>query len=73
MRDALVERDVALEEAKKPTCTEEEVGGYVWAPGVDGRPLKEEPLKMDDHGCDAMRYAVAEIDLAARPRVRIMG
>lgn len=72
-RDALVERDPELVEAMKPTCTIEEVPGYVWAvkPGNAGG-LKEEPRKEDDHGCDGWRYVVAERDLGSRPRVRFM-
>lgn len=59
LRDSLVARDERLVEAKKPLCTEQEIDGYVWAKAADGRPVKEEPVKVDDHGCDAMRYAVA--------------
>lgn len=62
LRDALVSRDERLVEAKKPLCTEQEIDGYVWAKAADGRPVKEEPVKVDDHGCDAMRYAVAWAD-----------
>ncbi|MBH1939063.1 terminase, partial [Streptomyces sp. AV19] len=71
MRGAVVERDPQLDDAKRPTCTEEELVGYVWAvkPGSAGG-LKEEPLKENDHGADAMRYLVAERDLSARPRIR---
>jgi hypothetical protein len=61
-RDALVSRDELLVEAKKPTCTEEEIDGYVWPKGQDGKPLKEEPVKENDHGCDEMRYLVAYLD-----------
>lgn len=70
--DALVERDPLLDEAKKPCCTAEEIPGYVWAikPGGD---LKEEPVKKDDHGCDATRYLVADRDLMGVPRVRFLG
>lgn len=73
MRDALIERDQELADAKKPTCTAEEITAYVWAvrPGAIGG-LKEEPLKQNDHGMDAMRYMVAERDLGGRPRVRWM-
>lgn len=70
MRDSLVERDPGLAHAKKPTCTVEEIPGYVWSPAADGKPNKEEPLKKDDHGCDAMRYVVAERDLQPQYRVR---
>jgi phage terminase large subunit len=73
MRGALVERDEALVQARKPACTEDEVTGYVWAvkPGNAGG-LKEEPVKENDHGMDALRYVVAERDLGGRPRVRWM-
>ncbi len=74
LRDSLVGgRDPDLEQAKKPCCTAEELPGYIWAvkPGIGGG-LKEEPLKKDDHGCDALRYVVAERDLGGRPRIRIV-
>lgn len=58
MRGVLVARDRALAEAKKPACTEEEFPGYIWEPGKDGKPNKEAPVKLDDHGMDTMRYAV---------------
>jgi phage terminase large subunit len=64
--------DPELADSKKPTCTAEEIPGYIWAPAIDGRPVKEDPVKVDDHGCDAMRYLVAELDLAARPRIRML-
>lgn len=68
---ALVERDQELVDASKPACTEEEFPGYIWAvkPGGD---LKEEPLKDNDHGMDALRYMVAQRDLGARARVRFI-
>lgn len=67
LRNALTRRDTALVDAKKPTCTLEEIPGYIWENGT-----KDRPLKQDDHGCDAMRYVVAECDLSSRPRVRIV-
>jgi PBSX family phage terminase large subunit len=57
-----VARDPRLIEAKKPTGTAEEIGGYVWAPPLPNRAPKEEPLKMNDHGMDAMRYLVCQAD-----------
>ena len=66
MRGCTVERDSALDDAKKPTSTHEEVTGYVWANGKHN----EEPLKENDHGCDAKRYIVAQIDLVGRPSIR---
>lgn len=71
LRDSLVERDPELVDAKKPTCTAEEIPGYVWDTGA-GKAVKEQPLKVDDHGCDAARYVCAELDLQPRPRIRIM-
>lgn len=58
LRDSLVERDPALEEAKKPCCTEEELPGYIWADTA-----KERPKKVNDHGADDMRYMIASLDL----------
>lgn len=73
--DALVEVDEDLRDRKKPTCTIEEIVGYIWDRGTTvaqaaGKPPKEMPVKEDDHGMDAMRYMVAQRDLKARPRVR---
>lgn len=65
-RDALVERDRTLAEAKKPLDTQSEILEYVW----NDKTKKEEPLKQNDHGMDTKRYAVAAIDLVGRPRVR---
>ncbi|MFJ8852353.1 phage terminase large subunit [Streptomyces sp. NPDC102437] len=72
MRGALVERDEALAEAKKPVCTADEISGYVWAKPTGTAANKAEPeapLKVDDHGCDTMRYVVAELDLVGPSRV----
>lgn len=63
LRDSLVERDQARADAGSPTCTEEEVEGYVWDTS-SGRKKGEEPLKKDDHGMDCTRYMVAHLDLA---------
>lgn len=59
LRDSLVERDEALFDSKHPTCTEEEIDAYVWPPGATNR---ETPVDRDNHGMDAMRYAVAAAD-----------
>lgn len=63
-RGALVERDAWLDEQKKPLCTEEEIDGYVWNEN-DGRKKGEEPVKENDHGCDALRYLCAHLDRTA--------
>ncbi|MCM8555352.1 phage terminase large subunit [Streptomyces sp. STCH 565 A] len=72
VRGALVERDPALDEAKKPCSTEEEITGYVWAVKPGGT-VPEVPLKENDHGMDAGRYMVAERDLGGRPQLRFVG
>lgn len=62
MRGALVELDETLAEAHKPVCTEQEFDAYAWPKSSDGRPIKEVPVKLNDHGMDAMRYAVRYLD-----------
>lgn len=61
VRGALVHQDPELADSGKPSCTIEEVTGYVWS-----NKKKEEPNKADDHGCDAMRYVVADRDFGIR-------
>jgi len=72
LRDAVVERDPELDDVKKPACTAEEIPGYVWDTGA-GKAIKEQPLKLDDHGCDAARYLVMELEHGGRPNVRWLG
>lgn len=47
-----------------PNCTNviREIEKYAWAQTKDGTKRKEEPVKVDDHAMDAMRYMVMEID-----------
>lgn len=69
LEDSLVEIDRELQSQYKPIRTEDEFGSYVWVAGKDGKPLKEEPLKIDDHGMDMTRYAVMYLDrLSSKPR-----
>lgn len=63
IRDGLLEQDQDLASVHKPTCSEEEIDGYVWAKTPEGKASKEQPDKIDDHGMDAMRYMVAHFDL----------
>jgi phage terminase large subunit len=74
MRDTLVERDQGLAAAKKPLSTVDEITGYVWAKptatNAASKPEPEEPLKVDDHGMDTMRYVVAELDLVGTSHVQ---
>lgn len=59
MRGTLIHPpDPALRDKKLPLCTSEEVDGYIW--DVSGGQKKgDQPLKENDHGQDAKRYAVA--------------
>lgn len=61
LRNALVQSDDSLPPGS-PRSTAEELPGYVWIKGQDGRPIKEDPVKLNDHGADAARYAVAYVD-----------
>lgn len=60
--------DPELVTMKRPACTADELPGYVWNDKKAEQPVKE----MDD-GCDTTRYAVAQVDLQPRSRIRIIG
>lgn len=62
MRDALVEVDAVLRDEHKPAGTVEEFSSYVWPQAASGRTVKEIPVDRDNHGMDAMRYAVMYVD-----------
>lgn len=62
VRNSLVERDESLVSVGRPTCTIEEIAGYVWD-NTPGKVPKEAPVKENDHGMDAMRYFVADQDM----------
>lgn len=62
MKGARIDVDEMLTDAKLPTNTEQEFDGYSYPKGKDGKPVKEVPLDVNNHGMDAMRYAVAYID-----------
>ncbi len=61
-RDCLAEVDQSLKEAFKPVSIIDEFGSYIWEPGQDGKPNKEQPQKLYDHSLDAARYMVMRID-----------
>lgn len=70
------EADPHLEDAGRPTSTLEELIGYTWDTSDPDRP-KDEPIPHDDHGMDAMRYALrgvghkAELGTGAGHRERL--
>jgi phage terminase large subunit len=67
-RDCNRDRDDSLISAKLPASVVDEFTLYVYPKGQDGRPLKELPVDADNHGMDALRYAVAYVDQLGLPR-----
>jgi phage terminase large subunit len=62
LRDSLVKADPRLAEKRQPLCTHDEVLMYVWPTAADGKPVKEVPVDMYNHGMDAGRYMVMHLD-----------
>ena len=62
VRDSLRRVDESLSESRKPHSVEDEFPMYVWADKLG----KEQPVKVDDHGMDMVRYAAMYLDA---PRV----
>ena len=60
--DSLVELDEELRGLHRPASTEEEFASYTYPLAVDGKPVKELPVDVDNHGMDALRYAVMYLD-----------
>lgn len=69
LRSSLVELDHDLSAQRKPTSTQDEFENYVWTTSAAGKAEKDQPLKIDDHGMDALRYAVMYVDHAQPVRV----
>lgn len=60
MRGAIVDPDPELD--GMPQGAEGEITAYSWDKYVDGKPNKEQPVKMFDHSMDSMRYAAVFLD-----------
>lgn len=59
VRGSLAEVDPILREQRRPTCLEEEIGGYIWRStreGSMGGASRQLPRQLNDHALDAMRY-----------------
>ncbi|MEA2081069.1 MAG: phage terminase large subunit [Pseudomonadota bacterium] len=65
LEGARVDVDEGLVVAHKPTSTVGEFGGYVWD---ENRP--ESPVKVNDHGLDALRYLVMRLEGRSPARFR---
>ena len=67
MEGCLVERDQSIFEAKRPGCTADEFECYIRPPAIAGKAVKEDPIDDNNHGMDAMRYAVMALDRQKPP------
>lgn len=70
-QDALVQKDAELDAVGKPTCTAQEFPEYQWAQPREGKSTREEPQKLNDHGLDALRYMVMQLDDPGKVRTFI--
>ena len=66
LRDALVERDRVLVDAKRPTCGAEEVESYIWKIGGNVHRAHDEVEKDNDHAMDCDRYLCMYRDMRAQ-------
>lgn len=71
--DALDGLDEHLHESKLPVCTQAEFPTYEWKPPQPGHNAREEPIDRDNHGLDALRYAVRFVDSMYGRRRRVQG
>ena len=39
-----------------------EMGGYKWSEGTETRDAKDEPMKVNDHTCDCVRYVIYGVE-----------
>lgn len=53
---SLPERDELRDNEHQPVCFENEINAYIWPKQKDGQPLKEVPVKLNDHSLDNTRY-----------------
>lgn len=58
LRDASIAMDRDLMDAKRPFSTEQEFDSYIWL----NKDNKDVPIDRDNHGLDALRYAVMHLD-----------
>lgn len=62
MRDSLVEVDRERADVHATVSTIDEIDGYVFPDSKEGKSENENPVKVDDHGMDALRYMVMHLD-----------
>jgi phage terminase large subunit len=61
LRGALVESDNTLPDGV-PHCAVDEMSAYSWPKSQDGKIIKEQPVKANDHSLDALRYLTMYVD-----------
>lgn len=71
LEDSLIEVDQSLFDAHKPYRMEDEFPVYAYPEGVDGKPMKEEPIKVYDHAMDAGRYGAMWLDMRESNMVKV--
>jgi hypothetical protein len=57
----LREQDESRLEAHQPCGLAQEMEEYVWQKAQDGKPVKELPVKVNDHAMDALRYLCMQL------------
>lgn len=61
-RDSLAhDPDPHLVEGHRPCTTIDEIDSYTYPKTADGKPVKENPVQMYNHGVDSMRYLLATL------------
>lgn len=60
--NSLLREDDALSRVYLPTSLIQEIPVYTYAKNTEETALKEIPVKKNDHGIDALRYAMAYLD-----------
>lgn len=69
-RDSVIARDPHMVAASLPIGLAEEIEGYVWDTR-NNRKRGEEPLGLNDHAVDCLRYLVAQLDLVPRREAKV--
>lgn len=65
--ESLRDRDELRVRASQPFCFEGEVGEYCYAKSKDGTPIREIPVKINDHSMDTARYVAHSLERVMIP------
>jgi len=73
LENSLVESDYALTSTNKPSATQLEFAAYMRPKGKEGKfNPKEDPVKVNDHGMDALRYILHTFKAAFGPSGQVV-